>query len=488
MYIVTPEQMREADRAATEQYGIPSLLLMEYAAEAVTEELLNRYPLAERFLILCGGGNNGGDGYAVARRLLWAGKKPLLMEVMPPKTEDAKANALMAKKAEIPFVSEITGAEVIVDAILGTGSLRPFDPPTENLVQEVNTSGLPVIAIDHPSGVDAENGTIPYGTAVKADVTIVLAAPKTGTFSLAAPEHFGEIVIKDIHLPVETESPFRMAELRLPDRLQSGHKGTFGSVLAICGSTGMTGAAVLSANAALKAGCGRVTLALPKQDHAVAASQLTEVMTRPLEQNEVPEIKADVTLFGCGVGISEESSSRLRQLLQKGTGHLIIDADGITCLAKEKELLLQTKYSVTITPHIGEMARFCGITAEEVQQNWLTVAQKTAQTYNITVVLKSCHTAIASPDGEVRVFYGGNDGMATAGSGDVLAGTIAGLYAQGGDAESGVILHAEAGDIAYAELGFGLTAGDILRALPKAIHSHLKGGHTGERTCQTYLG
>lgn len=479
--IGTAQQMRDMDRRATEQYAIPGLLLMERAALSVVSAMEQRDLLRGSIVIVCGKGNNGGDGYAVAWELHRRQCQVSLVNLFgcSPQSEDGAIYYQIVQSLGIPFVdiSAVSTADVIVDAVFGTGLSREI---TEDWVERMNQAKGFVVSVDIPSGLQADS-PIPFSHTVQADLTVTFAAWKKALVFYPAAWRAGEVVVADIGIP-EFETDWEMMswegiKSRLPKRCPMGHKGTFGKVLAVAGSVGMTGAAALCANAALRGGCGLVTLATPKSVQPVLAKKLTEVMTLPLKDEGkgclqpagIPVLtsaleQADAVLFGCGVGREESVRSVLETVLQAGRP-TVLDADGLFALTDIPE-------GTVLTPHVGELSRLSGVTPQEIEQDRLSFALSFAQQKGVVLVLKGARTVIATPGGRAYVCPWGNDGMATGGTGDVLAGLLVSFLAQGLTAEDAaycaVGLHARAGDRA-AKLysSRGMLAGDLLEQLWK---------------------
>lgn len=509
MKILTADQMREADRRTISELGIPGCVLMENAARAVTTEIVQRYsqlfpgPVA----IFCGKGNNGGDGFAVARNLLsrgWQVKVYLLADASTV-SGDARLNfeILQRLEAEVACVtdaalldaawSEVASARLLIDALFGTGLSTTVGALHGTVINWMNRHPAPVVAIDIPSGLDATTGCI-LGVAVQADLTVSLAAAKLGQIIQPGAGLCGELVVVEIGIPDAiltdlAEGQFLDAESvrhLLPARPSSGHKGTFGHLLLLAGSLGKSGAATLAAEAALRAGVGLVTVAAPFSVQPLLATKLTEAMTAPLAEVN-GEVAATayaqlvalcegktVLALGPGLGRGSEVTSLVRQVVGDCPLPLVIDADGLFALAGHLEMLALRPVGTTIlTPHPGEMAHLLGSTSAAVEADRLGTARRFAEAHGVILVLKGARTVIAAPDGGILINPTGHVGMATGGMGDLLTGIIAGLLAQGAPplaaAAAGVWLHGRSADRLFPRFGnAGLLASDLLAEIPAA--------------------
>ncbi len=510
MRVFNSAQMREADRRTIEDVGIPSLVLMENAGrqavaamEAIYSDLSDR-----QVAVLCGRGNNGGDGFVVARTLIQRNVdvSVFLMGRVSEVRGDARVNLEILGRLghtvvevadsqawELHF-SEVSDCNLIVDAIFGTGLNAPVSGFIESVITDVNTSGIPVVAIDLPSGLSADSPE-PIGPSIEASVTITLAAPKLPLVLPPGETRAGDIVIADIGIPDEVieavSGPhvdlLTRASMRplVPPRTPDSHKGDFGRVLIVAGSRGKTGAAHLSAIGALRSGAGLVTVATPESCQAVVAAMAPEYMTEALPETadgidpkaveQVIEIARDVIALGPGLGQAPGTHEFIRQLVDRATMPLVIDADGLNAFAGDPEKLGGREgRDVIITPHPGEMARLVGMSNDEVQSSRLEIARNFATVHHVFVVLKGHRTLIATPDGKVFINPTGNPGMATGGTGDVLTGMIAAWLAQLLDAEAAcklaVYLHGMAGDLAEADEGeVAMTSADVAAHLGDAV-------------------
>jgi ADP-dependent NAD(P)H-hydrate dehydratase / NAD(P)H-hydrate epimerase len=511
MRILTAAQMREADRYTIEEIGIPSLVLMENAGRQVVAAIEAAYEerLDGRVAVLCGRGNNGGDGFVVARTLLQRGVDCAVFVIgaLGDVRGDARTNLDVLGRLGVTVVeindeqtwelhfSEISQCTLIVDAIFGTGLKSGLAGMLETVVADVNASGIPIVAIDLPSGLSADTPHL-IGDCINASMTVTLAAPKLPLVLPPAEAHAGDVVIADIGIPTEVieELEGRTIELLtredvrslLEPRAADSHKGDFGRVLVVAGSRGKTGAAHLAGMGALRSGAGLVTIATPASCLPIIASLSPELMTEALDENASGQVVGgaveritgftqDVIACGPGLGRGDTVGQFVRGLLDRAEAPLVLDADAITVLADDPGRLLgRDERDVIITPHPGEMARLVGGSAEEVQANRIDVACDFATTHHVYVVLKGHRTVIATPEGRVFINPTGNAGMATGGTGDVLTGMIAAFLAQLLDAEAacrlGVFLHGMAGDLAQESEGeVAMTASDLLAHIGAAI-------------------
>jgi len=512
MIVVTAEQMREMDRLTIQKYGIPSLTLMERAGAGIVTAILKRFPRAAKrgVLVVAGKGNNGGDGFVVAR-LLKRKRIPCEVALLGRRDQlspDAAHNlkAFVKVKGKVVDIApenlsllaeRMKGKGLLVDALLGTGTKNEVRGLYAEGITVMNTSGLPIVAVDIASGLDTDSG-IPLGVAIQAEMTVSLAYPKLGQVTYPGLNYGGDFVIADIGI-----DPRAVAEVSpqtevleeeeigwlIPRRKPDTHKGTYGHALIIAGSRGKTGAAIMACRAAMRCGAGLVTLAAPRSLNNVLAGALVEVMTEPLRDNAAEEMeiltdlewvglveKKDALLFGPGLGVNDSTRHALRWLLRNGDVPWVIDADGLNNLALDLDRLRHAKVPPVITPHPGEMARLMGVDNSSVNRDRVGVARAFAVKHRCYVVLKGARTVIATAAGRVFINPTGNPGMASGGMGDVLAGMLVALLGQGFHAEDamklGVYLHGFAGDRIAAQRGeIGLIASDIIDELPVAMKS-----------------
>jgi NAD(P)H-hydrate epimerase len=503
--------MQAIDLSAIEDYGIPSLVLMENAGRGIATQLLNQIPNCsnKKFIVVCGKGNNGGDGFVIARHL--ANKNISVQIVLCGKLEqlksDAKINADIARKMSLP-IKEINAdnwsqidhslrhADVIVDAIFGTGLSKAVDGWLESLIEKINKQGKFIASVDIPSGIDSDCGQI-IGPHIRAHHTFALAQYKRCQWIFPSAEAMGKLQLVDIGIPHQAVAsqavPIQMIQESdlvdwLPQRSRNSHKGSYGHVLVIAGSRGKAGAAGLTSLAVLRSGCGLVTLALPESCQKHCEFNPMEVMTVPLPETskgvihssakeKIIELCRDKSAVAIGPGITTQTETikLLEEILPQITCPLVIDADGLNCLAKVDGLLEKIQAPVVLTPHPKEMSRLTGLATAEIQRDRIKAATDFIRNRpQLCLLLKGASTVIATPDGHTFINPTGNSGMATAGSGDVLTGIIAGLLAQGLSitkaAVAGAYIHGLAGDqFADKQSQSSLIAGDLLRELPQSL-------------------
>lgn len=484
--VVTAGEMKAIDRRAIEDYKIPGIILMEHAAQAVAGAVRERFAPV-RTAVFAGTGNNGGDGWAVARLLLAAGWEVTVFHPgpgteLPP---DAAANKEMALGFGVPDRpwDEVLQAPglikdygLIIDALLGTGFRGTVTGDYARLITEINGSGLPVTAVDIPSGVEADTGGI-SGPAVRARLTVTFGRPKVGLMLFPGREAAGEVVVDTIGLPgpllagpasFYTLDPEEAAAL-LPPRISDSHKGNYGRLLVVGGSPGLTGAPVLAGLAALRCGTGLVTLGL--REGLALPEKPPELMTTRWPALRWEDFQAVV--MGPGLSRAADGKELLWRLLAAEQPK-VLDADALNLLAGEEGWWQQLQGPAVLTPHLGEMARLCRLSPDTVRAERLDLVREKARQWGVVLVLKDAVTLVAPPEGAVYINPTGNSGLATGGTGDVLAGVIGGLLAQGLSPEKaavlGVYLHGAAGDLAVAQLGAaGMIAGDLLQRLALVI-------------------
>lgn len=510
MKIAVSEEMRNIDRLAAEEYGLPELLLMENAGHMVAQamEHLLGSVTGKNICVMAGSGNNGGDAFAAARYLSNMGAKIKIFLICEP--EHLKTASSRMKKVCDQMGIEVHGleedrdwnrlhvalkfADGILDGLLGTGFNGELKKKVLRLIEEVNEAGKKVLSIDVPSGVEADTGKVST-VAVVADMTLTLGLPKVGHLLSPGADMTGQLIVDDIGIPQsllrdekiqQTLLDEKLATTLLPLRAKAVHKGDCGRIMVIAGSQGMTGAAALSAVSALRAGAGLVTLAVPASLQPILAGQLQEVMVQPIGEpeqtflggeaslNRLLELAQshDVVLIGPGLGRHMETQELVRMFAARVNKPLVMDADAIFAFNNQPDDLSKLPQVPVLTPHLGEMANLLGVSVPELRESLLPIVREAASEYQCILVVKSECTLIVYPDGMAFFSSLGNPGMATAGSGDVLAGTIAGLMKQteGGLAPlAGVYLHGRAGDIAYEENGEGLLAGDIRDNISRAL-------------------
>lgn len=503
--------MREIERRAAE-IGLPPEVLMENAGLAIAQQVKGWLGSAagRQILILVGPGNNGGDGLVAARHLHDWGARVYIYLC----SQRTDANFRIATERGIPCTvasedknsaeldSILCSSDMVIDALFGTGKLRPLEGIYKEVLNRMRQAkeaqpGLKVIALDLPSGLDADSGATDPSCAA-ADLTITLGYPKLGLFSFPGSDMLGQLVVADIGIPphlgedIATELiTEEYVRAMLPKRPRNAHKGTFGRVLVCAGSLHYIGAAYLACEGAIRVGAGLVTLSTARSLQPILATKLTEVTYAPLPESEPGFIDSeaskvlheqlsgyDVLLMGCGLSqhpsVMEFITDSLLELPPSLSPALVLDADVLNTLAQTPGWWQKLTQDAILTPHPGEMARLSGLPIEEIGRDRLRVARETASLWQKTVVLKGAHTLVASSDGGANISAVANPGLASAGTGDVLSGAIAGLMAQGLSpltaATCGVYLHAAAGELVKTELGdAGMVASDLLLALPRAI-------------------
>jgi NAD(P)H-hydrate epimerase len=512
MRILNAAQMREADRYTIDEIGIPSLVLMENAGRQVVAAMEATYEsrLEGRVAVLCGRGNNGGDGFVVARTLIQRGIDAAVFVIgsVGDVRGDARINLDILGRLGVTVVeiadeqtwelhfSEISQCTLVVDAIFGTGLGSPLGGMLETVVADVNASGIPIVAIDLPSGLSADTPHV-IGDCIDASMTVTLAAPKLPLVLPPGEAHAGDVVIADIGIPsdvidglegprIELLTPEQLRPLVSP-RAPDSHKGDYGRVTIVAGSRGKTGAAHLAAVGALRSGAGLVTVATPACCLPIVAAMAPEYMTAGLAEetggfvaaaavDAVLEMQHDVVACGPGLGRDAGVASFVRALVDRATVPLVLDADALTVLADDPAVLTgREDREIIITPHPGEMARLIGSSIEEVQGNRIEVAGNFAATHRVYVVLKGHRTIIATPEGRLFINPTGSAGLATGGTGDVLTGVIAAWLGQLLDAEAAcrlaVFVHGGAGDLAEASVGqVAMTASDVVARLGEALN------------------
>jgi len=506
MKILTAKQIREIDRVSSEQCGIPSILLMENAGMRVVEALEKRFENLEELTIgiLCGKGNNGGDGFVVARQLIQKGTYPFvfLLGREEDVAGDAKTNLDILKSIGYPPTVigdaeewheekvELFDADIIVDALLGTGLTKPVSGLFGEVINSLREDfpRAEIISIDLPSGLPADSAH-PIGPAVEAHATVTFTAVKPCLVLSPNQEYAGDVILADIGNPAELlESPDLQMHLIVPEefvasiRVRSAetNKGDYGKVLVIGGSVGKSGAAAMAGQSALRSGAGLVTVATPASVLPIVAASMPELMTEGLPDTTeaIASLLVGKTVLAIGPGLGSEPSIQrmIRSVVKEAQIPTVVDADGLNAYADYRdELRGDDERPVVVTPHPGEMARLTGKDIASVVLHRVDVARDFASTNNVYVVLKGFRTVVAAPDGSVYINITGNPGMATGGTGDILTGMIAGIIAQdhfGALIERiclAVYLHGLAGDLAADELGEEtMVATDILRYLHSA--------------------
>ncbi|MBT3311897.1 MAG: NAD(P)H-hydrate dehydratase [Desulfobacterales bacterium] len=510
MYIVTADEMQEMDRQTIEDFGIPGRVLMENAGRAAAQVFLDKFsPFDKNVGIIAGRGNNGGDGFVIAR-YLYENNINVTVYLLSRKelvSGDAEANlnllsGLDIEVLEIPdnesFIENrmsIIHQHILIDSIFGTGLNSDVKGFYREFIEFINSLKRRVFAVDIPSGLNSDTGQ-PCGTCIKAEATVTFGHPKIGHFLLPGAEYSGELEIIDIGIPGHiTKNAKPSHHLLTPEVINSyfkprpleSHKGTTGHLFVIAGSPGKTGAASLTAMSAMHVGAGLVTLGIPKSLNSVLETQVLEVMTCPLPETKTGELSKQAfedinkklidkkcLAIGPGIGTSEETKQLILKVINNINIPIIIDADGLNCLAGNTRILKKMNTPAILTPHPGEMARMIDCSTKAVQQDRIKHARSFAVEFNSIIVLKGARTLIAHPDGRVFINTTGNPGMASGGMGDVLTGIIAGLLTQGFTPENachaGVYLHGKAADTLVLSKGpFGFIASEVMKAAPEQI-------------------
>ncbi len=509
MRILSAESMRQVDRKAIDEFGIPSLVLMENAAIGLADAIAETYSSARGVAIFCGPGNNGGDGLALARHLavrgyhlelcLLSGGRDFsgdsavqlnicqnqglsIREIGP---EDSLHNAVEAARE----------LDLVVDALFGIGLTRPLEGQYAELVEVLNRLTLPSLAVDLPSGLSGSRRDIP-GPHIEADLTVTFGAPKVAHVFSPAADAVGRVAVADLGIPTELiDSAEGNLHLMVGEELAShlmprpvaSHKGDYGHVLVVAGAVGKAGAAILTARSAVRSGAGLVTAAVPDEIVQTVDLGSVESMTFPISQTPtggldqeaartVSNLSIDKHVLAVGPGLGRDPSTEaaIRSIVLESHLPVVLDADGVNAFAGNWQQLQKREAETVLTPHPGELARLMATTSTEVQADRVGAVEKAARETGAFVVLKGHQTLVASPEGEVFVNPTGNPGMASGGTGDVLTGLVAGLAGQGYEAlvaaQLGVYLHGLAGDLAAEKVGqTGVSASDLLEYLPAAF-------------------
>lgn len=493
--LYTAEQVRKLDRSAIEAHGIPGIELMERAGSSVFAAAQSAFPQTRNWLVFCGAGNNAGDGYVVARLALQAGLEVSICALKPPDrlagdaaTAAARWHQAGGRTRPWPAGSP-ERVELLVDALLGTGLDREPEGDYAAAIQWMNASGRPVVAVDIPSGLDADTGVV-RGTAVRARLTVTFIGNKRGLFTADGQDYAGEVRFAALDTPDSVRDSISDSGIllrenliaeNLPKRPRNSHKGSFGWVLGIGGNSSMSGAVRLCGEAALRSGAGKVTLATVRDHAALVNLTCPELMVRGVRRGKELRTllqQVDVSVIGTGLGQTSWSEDLFKTCMQTRVP-IVLDADGLNILARlyaemgrRKDL---PRGNWILTPHPAEAGRLLDCPAREIQQDRVAAALRIAERFDATVVLKGCGTVVAEPGGRYGICPLGNPGMASAGTGDVLAGVIGALVAQHLDlwnaAATGVVAHAWAGDLAARQVGErGLIASDITARLPQVLN------------------
>lgn len=504
MKVCHVNEMRRLDKSASERFGIKEELLMENAGLssyfAIVKEIGDIKN--KRFVICCGLGNNGGDGFVVARKLYSNGADVKTFILGDPERFKgaAKLNLDIIKKISIPIKRvesidevrhELQHSDVIIDAIFGTGLSREITGIYRDAIELINNSKKTVVSLDIPSGIAGDTGKV-MGIGVRADVTITFGLPKIGNILYPGYEYCGKLYVTHISFPPSLyQDSDIMCEINkpisMPLRQKTGHKGSFGDVLFIAGAKNYFGAPYLASHSFLKAGGGYSRLAAPQSITPYIATLGPEIVFIPQEETAEGTIstkniqtllqiseKVDMVVLGPGLSLNEETQKLVLELTEKTNKPMLIDGDGITAISKNIHIIRRRSSDTILTPHPGEMSRITGKSITDIDKEKINILKETCNQLKAMVVLKGAHSLIGLPNGRVFINMTGNPGMATAGSGDVLTGTIAAMYGQGlsivDSVRMGVFMHGLSGDIAADEKGQdGITAKDVLEFLPQAI-------------------
>ena len=507
MYVANQKTMQLLDRYTMEQYGLPGIVLMENAGNAVVNEIIAHFPQTSRITIIAGGGNNGGDGFVIARRLYDYGY-PIMLVLTVPEDKlkgDAKIHFTVYKNRSLPllqynennaqeFQSYVKHSDVIVDALLGTGISGEVRSPFREIIEIINRSEKIVYAVDIPSGVSADTGIV-TNLAVKATKTITFAMPKIGFFIGDGPNYIGEWKVADISVPSSIVHELQLslpklldgetAKCALPKRVKHGHKGTFGHALVIGGCKNYVGAPTYTAKAAFYSGIGLITLAIPEELYPIIASTCHESLFLPLEDidgaidaealRSIDFSKYNTITIGPGLGREVDGDEIFQTLFKKLTNQtLVVDADGLYFLKSFLHQLHQYKGNIILTPHPGEMANLTGHTVKEIERNRLDIAKTFATEYGIHLILKGHRPIIATKDGELWINPYGNDALGKGGSGDVLTGLVTSFVTQNPDPLKAMLSASYYHATCAEKLGnqsstFGVTPMDIIHHIPSIL-------------------
>jgi hydroxyethylthiazole kinase-like uncharacterized protein yjeF len=503
MKVTRVDEMRTLDRRATEEFGIAQDLLMENAGQAVYFVILQELGIKDKkFVVFCGGGNNGGDGLVVARKIHSNGGevKVFLLDDEAKFKGAAKRNFEIVSRMPIEMsrvssidsvVPELFDCDAVVDAIFGTGLVRKVSGIYREVIQLINESQSTVFSVDIPSGINGNTGEV-MGVAVEAHYTVAFGLPKLGNMLYPGYQHCGKLYVSHISFPPALYDSESMrivvnSPVELPERARDTHKGNYGKALFVAGSSSYLGAPYFSALSFLKAGGGLSYLAAPKSVSPFIASKGSEIVFVPQKEtisgsiavenkDELLEFSqtVDVVILGPGLSLAKETQELVRKMAAAIDKPLLIDGDGITAIAGDLRKIKNREAPTILTPHLGEMSRIAKMEISEVGKNRIDVLQRMTRELNAIIVLKGAHSLIGYPDGTVFINVSGNSGMATAGSGDVLTGTIAAMYGLGlplvDAVRTGVFMHGFSGDVAAVDKGEdGMTAQDIMDYLPETV-------------------
>lgn len=509
MYLVNTGEMREIEKLTIEKYKVPPEILMENAGLNVVMALQRELGtlVFKRISVFCGGGNNGGDGFVVARHLISEGASVIIFFIGEKEklSPESFKNYEMAEKYGVPIINlksiadiekyrqEILLSDIIIDALIGTGIKKDIEGFLASLITFINTTGKYIVSVDLPSGVDADTGDI-KGVAIRADLTVTFGLPKIGISIFPGLECTGKLVCADINFPPQLLSLPRKNVLvteeivtpLLPIRPLNANKGSFGPILIIGGSIGLDGAVTLTSKAALRAGAGIVNACVPESLYNSVKSRSDETIVTPLEEKngflalknfdkllQLSE-KAKIVVIGPGIGRDKETQELVRRLIEKIEKPLVIDADGLNAISEDKKCLNNIKKDVILTPHIGEMSRLTGRKIEDIIKDKISITKDFIKDYKVNVLLKDGRSMVVDIENNVYINTTGNSGMATPGSGDVLTGLIAAFMAHNlMSVQAGITanyIHGLAGDLLLDNISEeGIIASDIIEYIPRAI-------------------
>jgi hydroxyethylthiazole kinase-like uncharacterized protein yjeF len=503
MKVCKVNEMRSMDKSAIEEYHIPEEILMENAASTAIRVLLNETDTLDgkKIVFFCGTGNNGGDGMAIARLSCSYGAKATIILMSEPEKYQGSARMNYETVQNFPVnirlfsdqdavSASLDESDLVVDAIFGTGLDREVSGEYRRAIQVMNDSHKPILSVDIPSGIHGDNGQV-MGVAIQAAWTATFGLPKLGNLLYPGFSNAGELFYSHISYPptlydadwvkIQTNE-----YIPLPDRLPHGYKGTFGQALFIAGAANYFGAPYFSALSFMKAGGGYSRLASPASITPFIGNKGSDIVFIPMQETDAGSIaaknkeqilemseKMDIVIVGPGTSLNEETQGLIRELAAEIQKPIIIDGDGLTAISKDTDLLKKRQAPTILTPHLGEFSRLTKKTVDEITANPVELLQSRCEKWNAFIVLKGAHTLVGFPDRHVYINTSGNSGMATAGSGDVLTGTIAAMYGLGLPIDKavrkGVFMHGFSGDLAALDLGEdGVTAQDILEYLPFA--------------------
>ncbi|MEA3470623.1 MAG: NAD(P)H-hydrate dehydratase [Thermodesulfobacteriota bacterium] len=520
MKVSSVTEMRDLDKAAIEKYGIEDKLLMENAGNATYFVILQEFGIeGKSFLVFCGIGNNGGDGFVIARKIHSNGGEVTVFIIGDKEKFEGSAKMNCEIVSRLPIeVRQIDDAasvqremphcDCIIDAIFGTGLARDVEGTYSDIIELINKSGKTVFSVDIPSGVNGDTGKV-MGAAVRADYTVTFGLPKRGNMLYPGYDLCGELYVTHISFPPEHyDRDSIKVEINepppLPSKNKDAHKGDFGEALFIAGASGYFGAPYFAALSFLKAGGGYSRLAAPSSITPFIAVRGSEIVFIPQRETESGSIalenkdalielseKMDIVIIGPGLSLDEETQMLVSQLAEEIEKPLLVDGDGITALCRDLDCIRKRKSPTILTPHLGEMSRMTGRAVSEIDNDKISALQDATGDLNAIIVLKGAHSLIGFPDERVLINMTGNPGMATAGSGDVLTGTIAAMFGLGLSIEDavakGVFIHGLSGDLAAEDLGEdGITAQDILDYLPLAVKYDREGLYDDEVTGGRY--